>query len=236
MIRKKTLFISAINKKMHTIFSLWILSGLILGGIMLNINCTPPKQRTDSSDAGTTGLHTLKKLHLHWAPTLQQSDFFNTEPDAYSGFTFIVTSVEDLRENKQQIGTTVGDKKIGQPTIAVNTRDNIEKWCSNALVSAFNFFDIQSTTKGKGIKLLFSVTEFTINETLTYDATVQFRISALNSSDMLLWEGGTKGQVKLPGGSYDPRLYSNAISNSVLKAVSNTLSDKSFKDAIRKGG
>lgn len=170
--------------------------------------------------------------NLEWKPTMTNGDLDISSLNIYGNRTLSIISIRDARENSNIIGEVYEDRKTRTSLIPIATQSSVTKWANGGFVRVLNGFNLKHSDKQGDLRLDIEIIRFSIFDDFTQTGTMELRINAFNSDEMLIWEGRINGTSDLyvhPTGSDG---ISECLSNTAMVTLFNLLSERSFRDAV----
>ncbi len=174
----------------------------------------------------------LTDIPLVWAPSNSLADMDpKVDLSPIMEVKLQIDEFKDARQNPTAIGENREDATKPKP---VTTKDDVGAWVSDNLRSVLqkSGLDIVDTggqvIVGGEIRALFST------EVNTYSTDVTLRIVAHNAAGKVIWSGVVLGHDSHFGRSYKADNYYQNLSDGVMDALHNLLTNKDFMAAVAK--
>ncbi len=166
---------------------------------------------------------------LVWKPTsaLLSSGTVNLTP-----FATLKIAIRPLTDNRAE-KTRLGENVEKPATRYIGTADDVAPYVTKHLLALLQQPGLPLTDKtdGAAITLSGELQRFYVIEKDTYAG--DFRaLLQVESAGKVLWKGLVVGQATRFGRSYKTENYHEALSDSLVEAVSHLLSDKTFLEAL----
>ena len=172
-------------------------------------------------------LHT--NVPLVWKPTNEVYSITTENLTHLYAHKIQVASFIDKRDTKAEIGKYIEDG-ANSP---VTTSENIADWSTDRFKKMLAQYGVNLVENNADIVIQGELLHFFVTEDKTYKGNVGLKITALNSSGAILWQGITTGSAKRFGKSYSLENYYEVLSDSYSDSVNNLLKNTSFIQAFK---
>jgi hypothetical protein len=186
----------------------------------------------------------LKDVHLTWRPTdpIASPKVVTLRPGATTSAaaplgTTVRVEVQPLADsltNPLRIGENRGDLKE-TCIYAVSTKEDAAAWTTDRLRYVLSELGVQVVAHDGDLILSGELRRFYVVETGTYDGEVAFRLDLTSKAGKVLWSGLVRGTNGHWGKSFKPENYQETLSNSLIDAVQQLLSNRDFSTVLNAG-
>lgn len=140
-----------------------------------------------------------------------------------------VDSFVDKRKTNAEIGMNIEDG-THKP---VTTSEDIAAWSTDRFKKILVQYGVSPVENNADVVLKGEVLHFYVTEDKTYKGSIGLKITAIDSSGAVIWQGETTGSTKRVGRSYSLENYYEVLSDSYLEAINNLLTNRSFIQAFK---
>jgi hypothetical protein len=172
------------------------------------------------------GARSLDNVPLTWKPTDKTNEVLNAASRALNGRKVVLKPFTDARENKRLIGRNAEDKNKPKD---VTTKDEVGAWVSTEVARLLKDAGV---AEGGDLVVSGEITRFFVDEAEVYRAVVAVNLTVANVSGSRLWTGLVTGEAKRWGRSYKEENYMEALSDALIHAVTEWVSNPQFVAAI----
>lgn len=176
----------------------------------------------------------LTDIPLRWAPSTSIADMDDPKPDLrpIMDVQFQIEKFTDARQDHTAIGENREDEGRPKP---VTTKDDVGQWVSDGVRTELSKAGLDVVTSGGKVILGGEVRQLFSTETGVYRTDVAVRLNAHTPDGKVIWSGIMLGHDTHFGHSYKAENYYQNLSDAVLDALHNLLTDKDFIAAMAKG-
>lgn len=173
----------------------------------------------------------LTNIPLVWAPSNGIADG-DPKPDLSSimDTKLQIDTFKDVRDNPAAIGENREDADKPKP---VTTKDDVGAWVSDNIRTVLTTAGLNVVKTGGHVIIGGEVRALFSTETSRYSTDVTLRLTAKDASGKVLWSGIALGHDSHFGRSYKADNYYQNLSDGVMDALHNLLTNKDFMDAIK---
>ncbi len=175
----------------------------------------------------------LEDIPLMWKPTDEIGELGVVDLTGLSGVEVQVEPFTDTRENPKLIGKNVEDEDKGR-VLEVTTRDEVGPWIADRMAWSLQQFGIDTTDKGATAVVKGEVLRFLVTESNTYASDLGVKITLETPAGKTLWTGIANGSATRFGRSYKAENYYEVLSDAVLEATHDLLTNSGFRAALEK--
>jgi len=172
-------------------------------------------------------LHT--NVPLVWKPTNDIHSITTENLAPLHARKIKVDSFVDKRNTHAEIGKNIEDG-INKP---VTTSEDIAAWSTDRFKKILVQYGVSPVENNADVVLKGEVLHFYVTEDKTYKGSIGLKITAIDSSGAVIWQGETTGSTKRVGRSYSLENYYEVLSDSYLEAINNLLTNRSFIQAFK---
>lgn len=140
-----------------------------------------------------------------------------------------VDSFVDKRNTNAEIGKNIEDG-THKP---VTTSEDIAAWSTDRFKKILVQYGVSPVENNADVVLKGEVLHFYVTEDKTYKGSIGLKITAIDGSGAVIWQGETTGSTKRVGRSYSLENYYEVLSDSYLEAINNLLTNRSFIQAFK---
>ena len=174
----------------------------------------------------------LTDIPLVWAPGSSLADM-DPKPDLgpIMDVKLQIEKFKDARQNPSAIGENREDDGKPKP---VTTKDDVGAWVSDNVRSVLQKSGLNIVESGGQVIIGGEVRSLFSTETNTYSTDVALRLTAHDSAGKVIWSGIILGHDSHFGRSYKADNYYQNLSDGVMDALHNLLTNKDFMAALGK--
>ena len=176
----------------------------------------------------------LTDIPLVWAPSNSLADMDDPKPDLspIMDVKLQIEKFKDARQNPTAIGENREDSD--KPPKPVTTKDDVGAWVSDNLRSVLQKAGLNIVESGGQVVVGGEIRVLFSTETSRYNTDVTLRITAHNAAGKVIWSGIALGHDSHFGRSYKAENYYQNLSDGVMDALHNLLTNKDFMAAVAK--
>jgi len=173
----------------------------------------------------------LTDIPLVWAPSNSLADMDpKVDISPIMDVKLQIDKFKDARQNPTAIGENREDSNKPKP---VTTKDDVGAWVSSNLHDVLQKSGLNIVDSGAHVILGGEVRALFSTETGTYSTDVTLRLTARDPAGKVIWSGVALGHDSHWGRSYKAENYYQNLSDGVMDALHNLLTNKDFIDAIK---
>jgi len=174
----------------------------------------------------------LENIALKWTPTETLGEM---GPVDVSG-TLLTTRVHlDTFVDARQNPATIAENREKPTNVRpVTTSTNVAGYVTEHLRDSLHAAGLNTVDSEADISVSGEIREFFVTETNLYRGTLTLLVTARNSKGKEIWSGVIAGGAEHFGRSYKADNYCETISDMVLRATYNLLSNPGFHQALQK--
>ena len=176
----------------------------------------------------------LEGVPLQWRPTDELGDYEAIDLSDVSSVTVEVRPFEDTRDNPELIAENREDEDEGK-ILRVTTPDDVGEWCSERVAWIMDQFGVETAAEGGDVVLKGEVKRFFVIETNLYDSDIGLKLTVEDRSGNVLFVGLFGGSASRFGRSYKADNYYEVLSDAMIEAVHDALSNEKFMQALAGG-
>ncbi|MEM8964510.1 MAG: hypothetical protein AAGD38_23690 [Acidobacteriota bacterium] len=173
----------------------------------------------------------LVDIPLEWKPTNELGDYETVDLTGMLDVTIQVGEFTDDRDDKKAIGENREDADQDK-ILPVSTKDDVAAWSADHVTKVLGMFGMKTTDKDGDVVLSADVRRFFVTETNTYESDVAFTVTLKDGEGEVLWQGLVGGTASRFGRSYKAENYYETISDALMNAVHDFLTDDSVRTAL----
>jgi len=176
----------------------------------------------------------LTDIPLVWAPSNTLADMDDPKPNLspIMDVKLQIEKFKDARQNPAAIGENQEDTAKPKP---VTTKDDVGAWVSDNLRSVLQKAGLNIVESGGQVIVGGEIRALFSTETNRYNTDVTLRITVHNAAGKVIWSGIALGHDSHFGRSYKAENYYQNLSDGVMDALHNLLTNKDFMAAVAKG-
>jgi hypothetical protein len=170
-------------------------------------------------------------IPLIWRST-EQGELAKVNPQDMAQARIHFKTFSDKRDKPELIGENREEEDEGK-ILQVTTSSNVAEFCRSQMTGLFKNMGISVTEDGADASITADVVQFQVMERNTYIGSVRLKVELLDKSDKVLWSGFAVGTNSRWGRSYKAENYYETLSDSLVNATVNLLSDSEFRRAVK---
>jgi hypothetical protein len=176
------------------------------------------------------GASSLSDVPLNWKPTDETGELLGALSRDFRTKKVQVEPFTDARDDKKLIGrnTESSSQRV------VTTRDDAGAWCATQLSALLRQAGVPVVTDHADLVVSGKVTRFMVEEKDTYQGTVALDLTVKNAKGKQLWSGLVTGEGKRWGRSYKEENYMEALSDSLVRALTAFATESKLQPALEK--
>ncbi len=175
------------------------------------------------------GAQSLDNVPLTWKPTDDTHEVTNAASRALNTRKVLLKHFTDVRESKRLIGRNTEDKnKVKE----VTTKDEVGVWVAIQLGKVLKGAGVPVVEKDGNLVISGEITRFFVDESNVYRGVVAMNLTVADASGKKLWTGLAMGEAKRWGRSFKEENYMEALSDALLHAAKEWVSNPQFVAAI----
>ena len=175
----------------------------------------------------------LVDLPLQWRPTTEMGELAAVDMTGLFELKLQMGTFKDNREDKTLIGENREDEDEGK-ILPVTTKDDLAGWTGERIGYVLTQFGLSVVPDGGDAVIEGEILRLKISETGVYESDLGIKITVKDKKGKTVWQGLTNASEKRFGRSYKAENYYEVLSDSVLEAAHNLLSDANFRAALKK--
>jgi len=175
----------------------------------------------------------LKNIPLEWKPTEVSSSRSVIDVSSFMKTTFSIAPFTDIREKPEEIGKNI-ERRGTDPDLPVTTKDNVASWLTDRFTHVLSETGIDVVKSNGTFRIEAEIRRFFVTESSSYKGDVGIKIRLRAKNGDVVWEGMVSGSASRFGSSYKADNYYEALSDSVVTAISGLFKDDQFKQAVQK--
>ncbi|HET6438005.1 MAG TPA: hypothetical protein VFG59_08085 [Anaeromyxobacter sp.] len=174
------------------------------------------------------GASSLESIPLRWKPTDKSPGLYTDAARTFGSRTVTVNPFTDTREDKALIGRNI---ERSTPKL-VTTRDDVGAFCAARIGDLLRQGGVRVVPEGGEVVVDGEVSRYHVEEENTYegDVILKLRVSAGGKE---VWTGVVAGHASRFGRSYKEENYMETLSDSLMRAVEEFVSDSKLASAIK---
>jgi hypothetical protein len=183
--------------------------------------------------AGSTVLAAKKPLTgipLEWRPT-EQGKAAHVNPGAVRASVRFGSFV-DNRERPELVGEGREEEDEGK-VYPVTTSTNVAEWCRSQMADRFREWGVSVVGDAEDLVVEAEIVQLFVMERNRYVGNARLKVSLLGNDGSLKWSGFAIGTNSRFGRTYKAENYHETLSDSLLMATINLISDAGFQAALK---
>ena len=176
----------------------------------------------------------LTDIPLLWKPTDEIGELGTVDLTGLSKVTVRVEPFTDSRDNPKLIGKNVEDADKGR-VLEVTTREEVGPWVADRMAWSLQQLGVGTAETGGTVVLKGDILRFLVTESHTYESDFGVKVTLETPGGKTLWTGIANGSATRFGRSYKAENYYEVLSDAVLEATHDLLTNSAFREALQKG-
>lgn len=172
----------------------------------------------------------LTGIPLEWRPT-EQGKASQVNPGVVRA-SVRFGSFLDNRERPELVGEGREDEDEGK-IYPVTTSTNVAEWCRSQMADRFKEWGVAVVGDAEDLVLEAEIVQFFVMERNRYVGNARLKVSLLASDGSVRWSGFAAGTNSRFGRTYKAENYHETLSDSLLAATTNLMSDAGFRAALK---
>jgi hypothetical protein len=169
---------------------------------------------------------------LKWTPTSTLSEMGAI--DVSGGALTTKIHFESFVDTRQNPSLIAENREKADKVLTVTTPDNVAAFVTDHLKESAHGAGFSIVDSGADINISGEIRQFFVTEINTYNGEISVLIHVKNSAGNEIWTGVVSGDSTRWGRSYKAENYYETMSDMVLRASYNLLSNTGFHEALAK--